>query len=87
MNGSADNKDNNSTIASFNVNSSYPNSHQKNQGGDKVPAFKLSGKDLELESKFNINRVYIDEFKDVGDGRLYKGQWNKKTGERDGVGI
>jgi hypothetical protein len=35
----------------------------------------------------NKNRVYIDEFKDVGDGRLYKGQWNKKTLERDGVGV
>ena len=34
-----------------------------------------------------IERVYIDEYKDVGDGKLYKGQWNKKTGERDGVGI
>lgn len=32
-------------------------------------------------------RVYIDEFKDVGEGKLYKGQWNKKTGEREGVGI
>jgi hypothetical protein len=31
--------------------------------------------------------VYIDEYKDVGDGKQYKGQWNKKTGERDGVGI
>lgn len=31
--------------------------------------------------------VYIDEFKDVGDGKLYKGQWNKRTGEREGAGI
>lgn len=31
--------------------------------------------------------MYIDEFKDVGEGKLYKGQWNKRTGERDGVGI
>ena len=34
-----------------------------------------------------VNRVFIDEFKDVGEGRLYKGQYNKVTGERDGVGI
>ena len=47
--------------------------------------FKLNPEDM--NTKDNIQRVYIDEFKDVGDGRLYKGQWNKKTGERDGVGI
>jgi hypothetical protein len=34
-----------------------------------------------------VERVYINEYKDVGDGKLYKGQWNKKTGDRDGVGI
>lgn len=32
-------------------------------------------------------RVYIDEFKDVGEGKMFKGQWNKRTGEREGVGI
>lgn len=37
--------------------------------------------------KDGVTRIYIDEFKDVGNGRMYKGQWNKKTGERDGVGI
>ena len=34
-----------------------------------------------------VARVFIDEFKDVGEGRLYKGQYNKMTGERDGVGM
>lgn len=34
-----------------------------------------------------VERVYIDEYKDVGDGKLYKGQWNKKNGDRDGIGI
>ena len=38
---------------------------------------------------FSLNDqiVFIDEFKDVGDGKVYKGQWNKRTGEREGVGI
>lgn len=31
--------------------------------------------------------VYIDEFKEVGEGKLYKGQWNKRTGEREGLGL
>lgn len=39
------------------------------------------------EAKGIISRVYINEFKDVGEGRLYKGQYNKRTGERDGVGV
>lgn len=39
------------------------------------------------ESLGKVFRVYIDEFKDVGEGRLFKGQYNKKTGERDGVGV
>lgn len=44
-------------------------------------------KPLEYQFNDNIERVYIDEFKEVGDGKLYKGQWNKRTGDRDGVGI
>jgi hypothetical protein len=52
---------------------------------EKLTAFKLQQEDLQLSD--DVQRVYIDEFKDVGEGRLYKGQWNKKTGERDGVGI
>ncbi len=32
-------------------------------------------------------RVYIDVFKEVGEGKLYKGQFSKKTGLRDGLGI
>lgn len=39
------------------------------------------------EAKGIISRVYINEFKDVGEGRLYKGQYNKRMGERDGVGV
>lgn len=55
---------------------------------DKLPPFRLSILYIEIENKNNQKqRVYIDEFKDVGDGKLYKGQWNKKTGERDGLGI
>jgi len=32
-------------------------------------------------------RLYIDALKDVGSGKQYKGEWSKKTGEREGVGI
>ena len=32
-------------------------------------------------------RVYIDVFKEVGEGKLDKGQFSKKTGLRDGLGI
>lgn len=50
--------------------------------------FALSHFDIDAITKSGTkDRVYIDEFKDVGDGRLYKGQWKKKTGERDGLGI
>ena len=52
---------------------------------EKLASFTLSPNDIEIND--GVQRVYIDEIKDVGDGRLYKGQWNKKTGERDGVGI
>jgi hypothetical protein len=52
---------------------------------DKLPQFKLNIEDIFVKDE--VQRVYIDEYKDVGEGRLYKGQWNKKTGERDGVGI
>jgi len=41
--------------------------------------------DIELND--GVARVYIDEFKSIGDGKLYKGQWNKKTGLKDGVGV
>ena len=47
--------------------------------------FRLESDDL---SFIDIgDRVYIDEYKEVGNGQLYKGQWNKRTGVRDGVGI
>ncbi len=52
---------------------------------EKLAPFSLTQSDIAQSDK--IQRVYINEFKDVGDGRLYKGQWNKQTGERDGVGI
>lgn len=31
--------------------------------------------------------MYLDEFKEVGEGIIYKGQWNKKLMIRDGVGV
>jgi hypothetical protein len=31
--------------------------------------------------------VFIDEFKNVGERKLYKGEWNKRTGEREGLGV
>lgn len=52
---------------------------------DKLGPFQLAASEYTLSD--GVQRVYIDEYKDVGDGKLYKGQWNKKTGERDGVGI
>ena len=47
--------------------------------------FKLNV--AEIKQSDGVVRVYIDEFKDVGGGKLYKGQWDKKMGQRDGVGI
>ena len=47
----------------------------------------LKDEDIKSMKDDGIERVYIDEYKDVGDGKLYKGQWNKKTGERDGMGV
>jgi hypothetical protein len=38
---------------------------------DKITPFKLIYEDVTQND--GIQRVYIDEFKDVGDGRLYKG--------------
>lgn len=62
-----------------------------NIANQKLKAFTLSQQEHESlkreEHAGAIQRVYIDEFKDVGEGRLYKGQYNKKTGERDGVGV
>ncbi|CDW77644.1 morn repeat protein [Stylonychia lemnae] len=51
----------------------------------KLGEFKLNPE--EYDAQDGVERVYIDQYKDVGDGKLYKGQWNKKLGERDGVGI
>ena len=31
--------------------------------------------------------MYLEEYKDVGEGKLYKGQWSKQEQLRDGVGI
>jgi hypothetical protein len=85
----------------FSLGVSYKNESQKNgshhniqsssnfskvgQPLEKLPPFSLNPSDLDFDD--DVQRVYIDEFKDVGDGKLFKGQWNKKTGERDGVGI
>jgi hypothetical protein len=52
---------------------------------EKLGLFSLTTEEVLM--KDGVERVYIDEYKDVGDGKLYKGQWNKKTGDRDGVGI
>jgi hypothetical protein len=52
---------------------------------EKIGPFQLSVDEYHIQDE--IERVYIDEFKDVGGGKLYKGQWNKKSGDRDGVGI
>lgn len=39
-----------------------------------LPPFTLSHFDIDqVTKKGPKERVYIDEFKDVGDGRLYKG--------------
>ena len=78
----------NSTLTSSQINGSIANSGSRINNVDKIPPFKLSQSDLEGKYKVNQDkRVYIDEFKEVGEGRLYKGQWNKKSGERDGLGI
>lgn len=39
------------------------------------------------EETMQVARVFINAYKEVGEGIQYKGQFNKKTGERDGVGI
>ena len=52
---------------------------------DPAKPFTLTAEEVFAQDK--LERVYIDEFKDVGQGRVYKGEWNKLTGERDGVGI
>lgn len=51
----------------------------------QIQNFHLSSDEVEIQD--GVERVYIDEYKDVGEGKLFKGQWNKKTGERDGVGV
>lgn len=88
----SDNVNNSLTMSSTNINSPMSPQTQKNSLNnqsaiDKLGPFKLTPADLQLDSLEQRERVYIDEFKDVGDGRLYKGQWKKKTGERDGLGI
>jgi hypothetical protein len=60
------------TLTSSNINGSA-NVNSKLYNIDKLPPFKLSLKDVESDIAFQGDRVYIDEFKDVGDGRLYKG--------------
>lgn len=52
---------------------------------EKMPPFFLTS--LEIDSNDGVERVYINEYKEVGDGKLYKGQWSKRKGERDGVGV
>ena len=52
---------------------------------EQLGPFKLNEADLEVED--GVERVYIDEYREVGEGKVYKGQWNKKTGEKDGVGV
>lgn len=41
----------------------------------------------EYDIKDGVERVYIDEYKDMGDGKVYKGQYEKKGMNRDGIGI
>ena len=57
----------------------------------QIQHFELNEGDKQIlknvEKGGKTARVFIDGFKDVGEGRLYKGQYSKKTGERDGVGI
>ena len=50
---------------------------------EKLGNFRLQADELEISD--GVQRVYIDEYKDLGDGKVYKGEWNKKTGERDGL--
>ena len=52
---------------------------------EKLGNFRLQADELEISD--GVQRVYIDEYKDLGDGKVYKGEWNKKTGERDGLGV
>jgi hypothetical protein len=51
--------------------------------------FSLTSLELEklTAEELTIPRVFINTYKDVGEGRLYRGQYNKRTGERDGLGI
>jgi hypothetical protein len=65
---------NNSTLTSSYVNASIANSNFKLNTLEKLPPFKLTQQDLEGRFKLNADkRVYIDEFKEVEPGILYKG--------------
>ncbi len=56
-----------------------------NNWAERLGEFQLKPSDYQQSD--GVERVYIDEYKDVGDGKLYKGQWAKKTGDRSGLGI
>ena len=43
--------------------------------------------EAELFPSDNVERRNVNDFIDVKEGRLYKGQWSKGTNQRDGVGI
>ena len=43
--------------------------------------------DIEGLLQDGIERMYLEEYKDVGEGKIYKGQWSKVENLRDGVGI
>ena len=47
--------------------------------------FQLKPEEYDIKDK--VERVYIDEYKDMGDGKVYKGQYEKKSMNRDGIGI
>jgi len=51
----------------------------------KLGPFKLSTS--EIDPQDGVPRYFYDQYLDVGDGKLYKGQWHKVSAKRDGVGV
>ena len=49
--------------------------------------FKLTEEQVDKLLTDNVDRVFIDQYQDVGEGKKYKGQWNKGTNERNGLGV
>jgi len=66
----------------------------KSSSQNTLGSFQLTTE--EIERRDGTERIFLNEYQDIGEGRLYKGEWkkvnqynegNKVTMEQDGVGI